>query len=387
MDQGGDGVLSSPGKRSASDAGLDEAGESKKAQPEQPQAGTAESGQPDQPEQQPQPPTPIQLQEQQPPTGANAVSANGATGAGGHAAGPVQEGTGEGGTSREDQDAPREEQSNEGPIGGIEQHKDGIQSNAGNSQSIPGNGQENSSDGAVPQEGGGVEAGAVEAGAVEAGAVEAGADEAGAVEAGADEAGADEAGADEAGAVEAGAVEAGADEAGADEAGAVEAGAVEAGADEAGAVEAGADESGAAEATAGADGEGGVEQHGFISRQNATKAEEEQQKIKFRLIQNDGRNESMIYLISLKNIFCRQLPRMPKEYITRLVLDRRHRALVLLKRDDESHDSHITNYMVIGGVCFRPFFTQGFAEIVFLAITNTEQVSGPASTKNVLPLS
>jgi histone acetyltransferase len=116
--------------------------------------------------------------------------------------------------------------------------------------------------------------------------------------------------------------------------------------------------------------------HGFASRQNATKQEEEQHKIMFKLIQNDGRNESMIYLISLKNIFCRQLPRMPKEYITRLVLDRRHRAMVLLKRDDESQDSAITNYMVIGGVCFRPFFTQGFAEIVFLAITNTEQVKG-----------
>eukprot|EP01050_Picozoa_sp_SAG11_P025600 SAG11_NODE_5832_length_1453_cov_1.257016_2_plen_205_part_00 len=136
-----------------------------------------------------------------------------------------------------------------------------------------------------------------------------------------------------------------------------------------------ADAAGAAAATGGDESaEGDASQHGFISRQNATKAEEEQQKIKFRLIQNDERAESMIYLISLKNIFCRQLPRMPKEYITRLVLDRRHRALVLLKRDDESTDSAITNYMVIGGDCFRPFFTQGFAEIVFLAITNTEQV-------------
>lgn len=35
---------------------------------------------------------------------------------------------------------------------------------------------------------------------------------------------------------------------------------------------------------------------------------------------------------------------------------------------------------VIGGVCFRPFFTQGFAEIVFLAITNTEQVSPTPSS-------
>jgi histone acetyltransferase len=117
-------------------------------------------------------------------------------------------------------------------------------------------------------------------------------------------------------------------------------------------------------------------QHGYMSRQNATKNEEMEEKIKFMCITNDGQPESMIYLVNLKNIFCRQLPRMPKEYIARLVLDRRHRSMVLLKREDELVGSAVTNYTVIGGVCFRPFFDQGFAEIVFLAITNTEQVKG-----------
>lgn len=117
-------------------------------------------------------------------------------------------------------------------------------------------------------------------------------------------------------------------------------------------------------------------QNGYISRQNATKTEEMQEKIKFVCITNDGQPESMIYLVNLKNIFCRQLPRMPKEYIARLVLDRRHRSMVLLKRDDGAAEHAVTNYAVIGGVCFRPFFDQGFAEIVFLAITNTEQVKG-----------
>ena len=117
-------------------------------------------------------------------------------------------------------------------------------------------------------------------------------------------------------------------------------------------------------------------QHGYMSRQNATKNEEMEEKIKFMCITNDGQPESMIYLVNLKNIFCRQLPRMPKEYIARLVLDRRHRSMVLLKREDDAAESVVTNYTVIGGVCFRPFFDQGFAEIVFLAITNTEQVKG-----------
>jgi histone acetyltransferase len=54
---------------------------------------------------------------------------------------------------------------------------------------------------------------------------------------------------------------------------------------------------------------------------------------------------------------------MPKEYIVRLVLDRNHRSLALLKHGN-----------VVGGICFRPFPTQGFLEIAFCAITSSEQV-------------
>ena len=56
---------------------------------------------------------------------------------------------------------------------------------------------------------------------------------------------------------------------------------------------------------------------------------------------------------------------MPKEYITRLVFDRKHRSMVAVK------DSK-----VVGGICYRPFFVQRFAEIVFCAITSSEQVRG-----------
>ena len=58
-----------------------------------------------------------------------------------------------------------------------------------------------------------------------------------------------------------------------------------------------------------------------------------------------------------------QLPRMPKEYITRLVFDPKHKCLALVK------DSR-----VIGGICFRMFPSQGFTEIVFCAVTSNEQV-------------
>ncbi len=73
----------------------------------------------------------------------------------------------------------------------------------------------------------------------------------------------------------------------------------------------------------------------------------------------------MVWLTAVKNIFSQQLPKMPKEYITRLVFDRKHRSMVAVK------DSK-----VVGGICYRPFFVQRFAEIVFCAITSSEQVRG-----------
>lgn len=36
-------------------------------------------------------------------------------------------------------------------------------------------------------------------------------------------------------------------------------------------------------------------------------------------------------LIALKNVFSKQLPNMPREYIARLVLDRNHRSVALAK--------------------------------------------------------
>ena len=44
-----------------------------------------------------------------------------------------------------------------------------------------------------------------------------------------------------------------------------------------------------------------------------------------RYVENDGDPQNMVILIGLKNIFSKQLPNMPKEYICRLLFDRRHR--------------------------------------------------------------
>lgn len=72
----------------------------------------------------------------------------------------------------------------------------------------------------------------------------------------------------------------------------------------------------------------------------------------------------MIILTGLKNIFQRQLPKMPREYIARLVMDRNHWSMAIVKR----------GLQVVGGITYRPFNHRRFAEIVFCAITSTEQV-------------
>ena len=88
-------------------------------------------------------------------------------------------------------------------------------------------------------------------------------------------------------------------------------------------------------------------------------------QVEFRVVWNDGRPEHMIALVCAKNIFAAQLPKMPKEYIARLVLDRNHRTMCIISPKG-----------VIGGICYRPFYSQCFAEIVFCAVTSTEQVKG-----------
>jgi histone acetyltransferase len=102
-----------------------------------------------------------------------------------------------------------------------------------------------------------------------------------------------------------------------------------------------------------------------FSRDEYAKNQEDAGLVSFRVVTNDGDPVHMVDLINLKNIFSTQLPKMPKEYIVRLVLDRNHHSMCLLKKNK-----------VIGGICFRPFPSQAFAEIVFCAITSSEQVKG-----------
>lgn len=103
----------------------------------------------------------------------------------------------------------------------------------------------------------------------------------------------------------------------------------------------------------------------YISREESLKREEEAALLKFVCLSNDGVDEHMVWLIGLKNIFARQLPNMPKEYIVRLVMDRNHKSVMVIRRN-----------LVVGGITYRPYVSQKFGEIAFCAITADEQVKG-----------
>ncbi|KAH8962626.1 hypothetical protein BDL97_05G111200 [Sphagnum fallax] len=103
----------------------------------------------------------------------------------------------------------------------------------------------------------------------------------------------------------------------------------------------------------------------YCSREENLKKEEDAGRLRFVCHSNDGIDQHMIWLIGLKNIFARQLPNMPKEYIVRLVMDRSHKSMMIIK-----------NNSVVGGITYRPYLSQKFGEIAFCAITADEQVKG-----------
>lgn len=71
---------------------------------------------------------------------------------------------------------------------------------------------------------------------------------------------------------------------------------------------------------------------GFILRDRGGAAEEEMGIIQFECLTNDREPGKLIKLLTLKSIFSRQLPKMPREYLTRLTFDRQHYCLALLKQ-------------------------------------------------------
>lgn len=104
----------------------------------------------------------------------------------------------------------------------------------------------------------------------------------------------------------------------------------------------------------------------YTFKERPSVLEEREGKIEFRVVNNDNTKENMMVLTGLKNIFQKQLPKMPREYIARLVYDRSHLSMAVVRKP----------LTVVGGITYRPFDSREFAEIVFCAISSTEQVRG-----------
>ena len=75
---------------------------------------------------------------------------------------------------------------------------------------------------------------------------------------------------------------------------------------------------------------------GFSQRDKNIKIQEEKGIFDFLVIRNTGENNeenlhNMKLLTDLKNIIAKQLPKMPKEYIVRLVFDKHHESMIIIK--------------------------------------------------------
>lgn len=110
---------------------------------------------------------------------------------------------------------------------------------------------------------------------------------------------------------------------------------------------------------------------GYLERDKGIKKEEDDGIVEFRCIKNNKNREELKHLIDLKWIIAKQLPRMPKAYIVRLIMDRIHESIIILKKVGEDKEKEL-----IGGVVYRPFYDQKFFEIAFLTIVTTEQYKG-----------
>ena len=82
----------------------------------------------------------------------------------------------------------------------------------------------------------------------------------------------------------------------------------------------------------------------YTFKERPSVVEENEGKIEFRVVNNDNSKENMMVLTGLKNIFQKQLPKMPKEYIARLVYDRSHLSMAVIRKP----------LTVVGGITYRP---------------------------------
>ena len=105
--------------------------------------------------------------------------------------------------------------------------------------------------------------------------------------------------------------------------------------------------------------------------ENSQKSGTQFDDIRHVVVTNDGNPKNLVRLVGLKNLFAKQLPKMPKDYIVRLVFDRRHKSLAILSNDPAVKG---TDDEIIGGICYRAYPDMRFSEIAFCAVNQNQQV-------------
>ncbi|KAI3436320.1 hypothetical protein D9Q98_002373 [Chlorella vulgaris] len=107
----------------------------------------------------------------------------------------------------------------------------------------------------------------------------------------------------------------------------------------------------------------------YMSREKRHTERERSGELTAKYVKNDGSIENGRLLTGLKNVFSKCLPNMPKEYICRLIFERRHKSVVIVRNGSQ----------VIGGITYRTFPNTPAArlgEIAFCAVAQTLQVTG-----------
>ena len=79
----------------------------------------------------------------------------------------------------------------------------------------------------------------------------------------------------------------------------------------------------------------------------------------------------LIKLLMAKDLFQTELPRMPKDYITRLVYNPYHETIMLFEYPQQPKISPL-----VGAICFRKFPEVHLIEIAFCAVSGARKYTG-----------
>jgi histone acetyltransferase len=96
---------------------------------------------------------------------------------------------------------------------------------------------------------------------------------------------------------------------------------------------------------------------------------ERKKEIFFKITNNNGNKTNTQILLCLKRLFSKQLPNMPKFYISQIIFDIKQKSIALIKIIGQK-------MQVIGGCSYRIFKKYQQLELIFFAIITSEQMKG-----------